>query len=231
MKNFFNLLHLLCLLFCLSLCTLYLFDRPYIIDVKHKMEQIQLDLNDNVQNLSEVQKNVEDIYQELKDYIQDSSVPNTATNTSSDNKLSQEQNTNTSSDNKLSQEQNTIPENLSNIKFNNISIYIAGGEYSGTYYELNDYDSQKFIQSFPLSDFILAPAIEELSSVNMDSGNFIRITSSDMKELVIYQDKVQAKYQTGDEIFYYNTPENIYNIALYTVKSFSNNAIPDTTWD
>jgi hypothetical protein len=25
--------------------------------------------------------------------------------------------------------------------------------------------------------------------------------------------------------------ENIYNIALYTVKSFSNNAIPDTTWD
>ena len=217
MKNFFNLLHLLCLLFCLSLCTLYLFDRPYIIDVKHKMEQIQLDLNDNVQNLSEVQKNVEDIYQELKDYTQDSSVPNTATNTSSDNKLSQEQ--------------NTIPENLSNIKFNNISIYIAGGEYSGTYYELNDYDSQKFIQSFPLSDFILAPAIEELSSVNMDSGNFIRITSSDMKELVIYQDKVQAKYQAGDEIFYYNTPENIYNIALYTVKSFSNNAIPDTTWD
>ena len=217
MKNFFNLLHLLCLLFCLSLCTLYLFDRPYIIDVKHKMEQIQLDLNDNVQNLSEIQKNVEDIYQELKDYTQDSSAPNTATNTSSDNKLSQEQ--------------NAIPENLSNIKFNNITIYVAGGEYSGTYYELNDYDSQKFIQSFPLSDFILAPAIEELSSINMDSGNFIRITSFDMKELVIYQDKVQAKYQADDEIFYYNTPENIYNTALYTAISFSNNAIPDTTWD
>lgn len=115
-------------------------------------------------------------------------------------------------------------------RFSEIEVYVAGGEDGGLNYNLDAKASQELLERFPFDQMILSEKKEELSDIDMSSGNFVRLTSSDMNTLAFYQSKEQVLCVVDDQNSYYDPPQGIYDTALALAKEFSAKALPDGTW-
>ena len=72
-----------------------------------------------------------------------------------------------------------------------------------------------------MDQFIQQEKTVELSFTDMSSGQFIRITSSDMKHLVIYKDVDQAMYVPFQgENEYYSVPAGTYEYTWNLAQEF-----------
>lgn len=114
--------------------------------------------------------------------------------------------------------------------FSEIEVYVAGGEDGGLNYNLDAKASQELLERLPFDQMILSEKKEELSDFDMSSGNFVRLTSSDMNTLAFYQSKEQVLCVVNDQNSYYDPPQGIYDTALALAKEFSAKALPDGTW-
>ena len=115
-------------------------------------------------------------------------------------------------------------------RFSEIEVYVAGGEDGGLNYNLDAKASQELLERLPFDQMILSEKKEELSDIDMSSGNFVRLTSSDMNTLAFYQSKEQVLCVVDDQNSYYDPPQGIYDTALALAKEFSAKALPDGTW-
>ena len=115
-------------------------------------------------------------------------------------------------------------------RFSEIEVYVAGGEDGGLNYNLDAKASQELLERFPFDQMILSEKKEELSDIDMSSGNFVRLTSSDMNTLAFYQSKEQVLCVVDDQNSYYDPPQGIYDTILALAKGFSSKALPDGTW-
>lgn len=115
-------------------------------------------------------------------------------------------------------------------QFAEIEVYVAGGEDSGLNYNLDAQASQELLNRLPFDQMVLADKKEELSDIDMTSGNFVRITSSNMNTLAFYQSKEQVLCIVGEQTNYYDPPQGIYDTSLALAKEFSTKALPDGTW-
>ena len=114
--------------------------------------------------------------------------------------------------------------------FSEIEVYVAGGEDGGLNYNLDAKASQELLKRLPFDQMILSEKKEDLSDIDMSSGNFVRLTSSDMNTLAFYQSKEQVLCVVNDQNSYYDPPQGIYDTALALAKEFSSKALPDSTW-
>lgn len=114
--------------------------------------------------------------------------------------------------------------------FSEIEVYVAGGEDGGLNYNLDAKASQELLERLPFDQMILSEKKEDLSDFDMSSGNFVRLTSSDMNTLAFYQSKEQVLCIVDDQNSYYDPPQGIYDTALALAKEFSAKALPDGTW-
>ena len=114
--------------------------------------------------------------------------------------------------------------------FSEIEVYVAGGEDGGLNYNLDAKASQELLERLPFDQMILSEKKEDLSDFDMSSGNFVRLTSSDMNTLAFYQSKEQVLCVVNDQNSYYDPPQGIYDTALALAKEFSAKALPDGTW-
>lgn len=114
--------------------------------------------------------------------------------------------------------------------FSEIEVYVAGGEDGGLNYNLDAKVSQELLERLPFDQMILSEKKEDLSDIDMSSGNFVRLTSSDMNTLAFYQSKEQVLCVVNDQNSYYDPPQGIYDTVLALAKEFSAKALPDGTW-
>ena len=115
-------------------------------------------------------------------------------------------------------------------RFSEIEVYVAGGEDGGLNYNLDAKASQELLERLPFDQMILSEKKEDLSDFDMSSGNFVRLTSSDMNTLAFYQIKEQVLCVVNDQNSYYDPPQGIYDTALALEKEFSSKSLPDGTW-
>ncbi|MCI8442756.1 MAG: hypothetical protein HFG27_09530 [Provencibacterium sp.] len=105
-----------------------------------------------------------------------------------------------------------------------LQVYLADG--TSLMYDLSAYDAGAFFSSLPMEQFILQEREKELSTIDMSSGPFVRLSGDERRMLFLYQQGTQALFEYLDGTTeYYQVPEGMYEAAVRAVHRFKSRAM------